>query len=139
MSEREAGALLKDFLVPPCKFGLGREGWWGTPKDLNQGSECVWCVCVCVCVWCVCGVCVCVIRGVVSKSSGVFVLSWSHHSSSLSCCTYSFMVIQNFKNVFIERLLRARPCVRNQVPTLMACILDMFKGTFMETEVVQYN
>lgn len=127
MSEREAGALLKDFLVPPCKFGLGREGWWGTPKDLNQGSECVCCVCVCV------------IRGVVSKRSGVFVLSWSHHSSSLSCCSYSFMVIQNFKNVFIEHLLRARPCVRNQVPTLMACILDMFKGTFMETEVVQYD
>ena len=50
MSEREAAAFLKDILVSPCKFGLCREGWWGTPKDLNQGSEYVLCVCVCVCV-----------------------------------------------------------------------------------------
>ena len=47
MSEREAGAFLKDFLLSTCKFGLYREGWWGTPKDLNQGSEYVLCVCVC--------------------------------------------------------------------------------------------
>ena len=80
MSEREAGALLKDFLVSPCKFGLCCEGWWGTPKDLNQGSVCV---------------CVCVIRGVVSQDQGfLFSLGLVTPPVCFSHCSYSFMVIK---------------------------------------------